>query len=230
MASRNRQHQGVAYGPVRPSGGSDGGRVFGNLLGLLVVALAVGLLAAGLYLLFVDRNPNPNSSTSPATALASAPMTSPSATAPGIEPSGGLLTAAPSSATSTPAITPIPTLYVPAVVTGPGYITFGTTVDSQLQVTDAKTTFAVDEPMVWTANLTEPANSADLQIRIYKLDASQPNGQKLVRVDPVQPPATDQQIYFRRLRPIGATLGKGLFTIQYVRGHDILSTGSFLVQ
>jgi hypothetical protein len=96
------------------------------------------------------------------------------------------------------------------VVTGPGYITFGSNVDAQLHVTDAKTTFAVDEPMVWSADLTGPADSAALMIQIYKLDAS--------------------QIYFRRLRPLGATLGTGLFTIQYVRGQDVLATGSFLIQ
>lgn len=116
------------------------------------------------------------------------------------------------------------------MVTGPGYITFGSNVDAQLHVTDAKTTFAVDEPMVWSADLTGPADSAALMIQIYKLDASQPNGQRLVRTDDVKPDATGAQIYFRRLRPLGATLGTGLFTIQYVRGQDVLATGSFLIQ
>jgi len=115
-------------------------------------------------------------------------------------------------------------------VTGPGFITFGSNVDAQLHVTDAKTTFAVDEPMVWSADLTQPANSTDLKILIYKLDASQATGQRLVRTDDVKPDATGTQVYFRRLRPLGATLGTGLFTIQYVRGADILATGSFLIQ
>jgi hypothetical protein len=121
------------------------------------------------------------------------------------------------------------TLYVPDVVTGPGYITFGSNVDAQLHVTDPKTTFGIDEPMVWSADLTEPANSVDMKIQIFKLDASQPDGQRLVRTDEVKPDATGAQVYFRRLRALGATLGAGLFTIEYVRGADVLATGSLLI-
>src|SRR5205814_1641229 len=123
-----------------------------------------------------------------------------------------------------------PTLYVPAVVSGPGFITFGTIADAQLHVTDPKTTFGVDEPMIWRAYLTQPADSADLRIRIYKLDATQPTGLAFVREDLVMPDVKWVQIFFRRLRPIGTSAGTGLFTVQYVRGDQVLSQGSFLVQ
>lgn len=114
-------------------------------------------------------------------------------------------------------------------MSGPGFITFGTTGDANYRVTDPKTTFAIDEPMVWSAYLTETASASDLRIRILVLDASQPSGQRLVREDEVRPDA-QAQIFFRRLRPLGLTTGAGLFTIQYLRGEQVLSQGSFLIQ
>jgi hypothetical protein len=111
---------------------------------------------------------------------------------------------------------------------GSGFITFGTTADSQLQILDPQTTFTADEPILWSAYLTEAANSSDLKVRILRLDASQPSGQLLVREEAVTPVADNIRIFFHRLRLNGA--GPGLYTIQYVRGEDILSTGSFLVQ
>ncbi len=121
-------------------------------------------------------------------------------------------------------------MFVPPVMSGPGFITFGTTVDAQLHVTDAKTTFGLDEPMVWSAYLTKKANSVDLTIRLFKLDPTQPSGQILVSEDAVRPVVKGARIFFRRLRAIGAADGPGLFTVQYVRGAEILSSGSFLVQ
>lgn len=228
MANRDRNRQGVAYGPIRPSGPRDTGRIVGNLLGLLVVVVSAGLLVVGVYVFLQGRGGGPSSTPS------RAPSTLAPSTAAGASPT--LVAGSTFSSSALPtseasgAVTPAPTLFVPGVVTGPGYITFGSNVDAQLHVTDAKTTFAVDEPMVWSADLTGPADSAALMIQIYKLDASQPNGQRLVRTDDVKPDATGAQIYFRRLRPLGATLGTGLFTIQYVRGQDVLATGSFLIQ
>ena len=238
VANRDRHRQGLVYGPVRPSGPRDTGRIVGNLLGLLVVVVTISVLGLAIYFFLQGSTAAPPGAT--ATPVASA--TSPESAAPSAQPnpsqiagtsptpapsaSGPVPTAAPSGA----ALTPGPTLFVPTVMQGPGFITFGTTVDAQLHVMDPKTTFGVDEPMVWSAYLTEPANSADLRIRILKLDASRPSGQVLVREDLVKPDATGVQIFFRRLRAIGATDGTGLFTIEYVKGDQILSTGSFLVQ
>lgn len=217
----------MAYGPIRPSGPRDTGRIVGNLLGVLVVVVSASLLLLGVYVFLQGRAGAPSSSASRAPTLA--PGTTPAATSSLVTGSGFSSSALPTSESSG-AVTPAPTLYIPAVVTGPGYITFGSNVDAQLRVTDAKTTFAVDEPMVWSADLTQQANSSQLKIQIYKLDAGQPSGRRLIRTDDVQPDATGAQIYFRRLRPLGATLGTGLFTIQYVRGEDVLATGSFLIQ
>jgi hypothetical protein len=114
-------------------------------------------------------------------------------------------------------------------VSGPGFITFGTTADAGYHVSDPKTTFAIDEPMVWSAHLSERANASDLRIRIFIQDPTQPSGQRLFREDAVTPDAT-AEIFFRRLRPIGVTAGAGLFTIEYVRGDQVLAQGSFLVQ
>lgn len=121
-------------------------------------------------------------------------------------------------------------LTAPPVVVGPGQITFGTTGDSRYRVVDPKTTFGVDEAMVWSAYLTEPADSTALQIRILRTDPAAPAEPRVVRIDPVSPVANDVQIFFRRLRPIAATAGAGLFTVQYVRGDTVLAQGSFLVQ
>jgi hypothetical protein len=235
VANRDRPRQGLVYGPVRPSGPRDRGRIVGNLLGLLVVVVTISVLGLAVYFFLLDNSaPPPGATGTPAASVESgAPSAAPGATqsaAADATPVPSANGPAPSEAPSGAAITPGPTLFVPTVMQGPGFVTFGTNVDAQLHVTDPKTTFGVDEPMVWSAYLTEPANSADMRIRILKLDASQPSGQLLVREDLVKPDATGVQIFFRRLRAIGATEGTGLFTIEYVKGDQILSTGSFLVQ
>ncbi len=214
----------------------------GNLLGLLVVGVTVGVLVVAIYFFLQSRAAEPPPPAPTATATASAEVVesaAPSAAQPTPTEVAGASTApsptlagptSPPTVPPTDGATPGPTLFVPAVMQGPGFITFGTTADAQLHITDPKTTFAIDEAMVWSAYLTQTANSADLRIRILKLDATQPTGQRLVREDPVKPDVTGAQIFFRRLRPIGASDGAGLYTIEYVQGDQVLSTGSFLVQ
>lgn len=237
MANRDRHRPGLVYGPVRPSGSRDTGRIVGNLLGFLVVVATVGVLGLAVYLFLQSRGLEPASSAhTPSAELSAAPAASTSA-----QPSPSSVALASASPTSAPTFqqstpptnagpTPGPTLFVPPVVAGPGFITFGTNVDAQLHVTDAKTTFALDEPMVWSAYLTEPANSVDLRIRMLRLDATKPSGQALVHEDAVKPDVRSTQVFFRRLKPIGSSEGPGLYTIEYVRGQEILATGSFLVQ
>ena len=48
MAGRDRQKQGLIYGPVRPSGPPDRGRIVGNMLGLLVVVVTAGVLGSAM--------------------------------------------------------------------------------------------------------------------------------------------------------------------------------------
>jgi len=240
VANRDRHRQGLVYGPVRPSGPRDRGRIVGNLLGLLVVAVTVGVLALAIYFFAQNRASEPpppvaTPTAAPSVASSASADSSPSAqssavavvTLAPITPQPSQLVASP---TAPAGVTPAPTLFVPQVVSGPGFVTFGTNADDELHITDAKTTFGLDEPMVWSAYLTESANSADLRIRILRFDPNQLSGQELLREDPVKPDATEAQIFFRRLRPIGTTYGPGLYTIEYRRGDEILSTGSFLVQ
>jgi hypothetical protein len=233
VANRNRQRQGLTYGPVRSSGTRDRGRILGNLLGLLVVAVTVGLLAFGIYLFLDNRNPSSQSGARPSASSAGQA----SAAASGSTPAQlGRYSLLPSIASGSPVVvssglpaTPAPALSVPSVETGPGFITFGTTADAALHVTDPRTTFAADSQIVWSAYLTETANSVELRIRILKMDPTDPSGQRLVREDPVTPNVQGVRIFFRRVRLNSATTGPGLYTIEYLRGDEVLAQGQFLV-
>jgi hypothetical protein len=236
VSNRDRSRQGLVYGPVRPSGPRDRGRILGNVLGLLVVVITVGVLGSAIYILLQERSATPPPSSSP-TPAATSPTNTPAS-----EPTPtGIVVVSPAATSSAPTIaptlaatdapiTPAPTIAVPAVQIGPGFITFGTTADASFHVTDPRSTFAIDQPMVWSAYLTETANAADLRIRILKLDPTAPDGQTLIREDPVTPNVQNVRIFFRRLHAIGATSGTGLYTVQYVRGDQILAQGSFLIQ
>lgn len=227
------------YGPVRPSGPRDRGRILGNVLGLLVVVITVGVLGSAIYILLQERSAPPPPSSTPTPAATAGASPTDAATPGGPTPTSIALvspvppSSAPTIAPTLPAteapITPAPTISVPAVQIGPGFITFGTTSDASLHVTDPRSTFAIDQPMVWSAYLSETADAADLRIRILKLDPSAPDGQTLIREDPVTPNVQNVRIFFRRLHPIGATGGAGLYTIQYVRGDQILAQGSFVI-
>jgi len=211
----------------------------GNLLGFVVVIVTVGVLASAIYILLTQSPPpaplvtsTPTSSSSVAASVVAGASVVPTPTTiatVSLLPTTVPATSSPPGTSFTPS-TPGPTLFVPPVQQGPGFITFGTTADSSYHVLDPKTTFAVDELMVWSADLLQPANSADLQILIYIQDPTQPTGERLLRTDPVTPSAQDVRIFFRHLRPLGATYGTGVYTIQYVRGDQVLAMGSFLVQ
>lgn len=55
MANRDRQHQGLVYGPVRPAGRRNAGRIVANAIGLLLVVVTIGVLGVGIYLLLDNR-------------------------------------------------------------------------------------------------------------------------------------------------------------------------------
>jgi hypothetical protein len=207
----------------------------------LVVVVTVGVLALAIYFFLQQR-------------AAAPPAVEPSASTPAASnPAANATTAASAGATILPFVsvapttpvtsvspsappptaerpTPAPTLFVPPVVSGPGYITFGTTANDQLEITDPKTTFGVDEPIVWSASLSDVANSTDLSILTFRLDATQPTGQLLVRQEPVTPNVQGAHLFLRHVHPIGSTEGAGLYTIEYVRGDQVLAQGSVLVQ
>ncbi len=207
----------------------------GSLLGILVVVGTVGLLGLGIVTLLqrpaapVATAPVAGDSPSPDASAAASAAPSPSATgAVPATPIGPSPTAQPTPDT-TPAVTPAPTPFVPAVNAGPGYVTFGTESNSQLQVVDPKTVFGGNERMVWSAYLTDTADSSDLRILVLKLDPDAPDGQRLVAESEVRPVANDVQRFLRRVRVGSITEGPGLYTVRYVRGTEIMSEGSFLV-
>jgi hypothetical protein len=233
VANRERHRQGVVYGPVRPPGRRDRGAIVGSLLGIVVVVATVGLLGLGLMTVLQGRANAPLVTPTPL------PMASPS-TDPSALPSASLPPAAttppatlgPTPATAVPAtaeITLAPTPFTPAANVGPGYVTFGTDSNRQLQITDPKAVFNPDERMVWSAYLTERADSADLRVVVLKLDQSAPDGQRVLSESEVRPSANDVQRFLRRLRVSSIIDGPGLYTVRYVRGDVILSEGSFLV-
>lgn len=232
MVKRDRHRQGIVYGPVRPPGRRDRGAIMGSILGLLVVVATVGLLGFGV-LTFLQNRAAPPAGTRAPDVVATATTVGALSPAP-TEP---LATATPGPATPSPAVsvqpttllTPGPTVFVPDVLVGPGYVTFGTEADSRLLITDARTTFAPDERMVWSAQLTDVADSTELRIHVLKLDPDAPDGQRLLREDPVRPNARAAQLFLRNVRVASVTDGPGLYTVRYVRGTDILSEGSFLV-
>jgi hypothetical protein len=204
----------------------------GSLLGLLVVVATVGLLGFGVLTLVQNRAAPPAATQAPAVvatettvaALSPAPI-SPVATATPAVASPS----APASVEATTLTTPAPSVLVPQVLVGPGYVTFGTEADSRLLITDARTTFNADERMVWSAHLTEVADSTDLRIHVVKLDPNALDGERLLRDDPVRPRVDAAQLFVRNVRVQSISDGPGLYTVRYVRGTDILAEGLFVV-
>lgn len=235
MAKREQHRQGIVYGPpIRPSGGRDRGAVMGSLLGVIVVLVTAGVLgfAALMYLQGQSAVPPPATATPlpPASAsVAPSAAASPSALPVGSASPSPVAPTPPPSDQPSPGITPAPTPFVPQVLIGPGYVTFGTEADSQLLITDPRATFTRDERMVWSAQLTEQADSSELRIHMLKLDPEAPTGQRLIREEEVRPNVRDAQTFLRRVRVSSLIEGPGLYTIRYLRGDVILSEGSFLV-
>ena len=123
----------------------------------------------------------------------------------------------------------MPTIFVPEIQEGPGFVTFGSEADLQSDVKDPRTTFSIDEQMVWSAYLPGPEDSVNLEIRVLKLDPAAPEGQRLVRSDRVRPKAKNTERFVRQVRIKRVLDGPGLYTVEYVRDNNVLAIGSFLV-
>lgn len=229
--NRRQPRQGVRYGPPRERElRSENGIIVGRLLGLAVLLLTLGVLSAG-ALAFLDDRLGPAGVTSRATTAAT--MTSPWSTAstppPTATPAPPVVappTATPVPVAPTVLVTPVPTGLPPTVQVGPGFVTFGTRADRQLRIVDPAASFPVDERIVWSAFLTQPANSADLRVQVFKVDGTPPTGERLVLDKAVTPVVSGGQIYQRRIRPSNALDGPGVYVVRYVRGTEILSEGS----
>ncbi len=226
MPKHEDYRQGVVYGPQRSYGGRDLGSIMGSLLGLLVVAGTVGLLGFGV-IFFLQQNDGA-ASPSPPNAAAASPGGSGGLSGQGASSNPTSPTPA-LTPTPLPTPTPVPTIFVPDVQEGPGFVTFGSEADLQLHVKNPRTTFTVDERMVWSAYLPGPEDSVNLEIRVLKLDPVAPDGQRLVRTDQVKPKAKNTERFLRQVRIKRVLDGPGLYTVEYVRDNNVLAIGSFLV-
>ena len=223
MANNRRQpsrRQGIRYGPPREKARfSDNGVLIGRLLGLLILLLTIGVLAAGA---FAFMSETPGATATPRRTVASSPTAVPSAT-PVATP---LPTATPavSAAPSGPP-TPLPTNPPPLVQIGEGYVTFGTRADNTLHIVDPKSVFRLNERIIWSAFLSERADSLDLLVRISKMDATQIGGELVLSENPVTPLVRNAQIFQNRIRPGTDLTGPGVYAVRYLRGEETLSEG-----
>jgi hypothetical protein len=230
--NRRPRRQGVVYGPPRSDGSNENGELLGRFLGLGLIALTLGLLGVGIVAFLGDRNSpaaTPGRSAIVAASISFLPSTPP--------PPSVAVTLAPSTpspAASVPAESaqptgPAPSLTPPPVQEGQGFVTFGTQADEELRIIDPRTTFTLQEQVVWSAYLTRPADSSELRIQIVKADEAAPNGERVVVDSEVTPNVTGAQIFQRRFRARGLLEGTGVYTVRYVAGDEILSQGTLLV-
>jgi hypothetical protein len=226
VANNRRQpsrRQGIRYGPPREQARfSDNGVLIGRLLGLGILLLTVGVLAAG-ALAFMRESPAATATaTRRSTFAASSPSAAPSATA---TPTP-LATATPAnSAPPSGSPTPLPTNPAPLVNIGEGYVTFGTRADDSLHIVDPRSVFALNERIVWSAFLSERADSVDLLVRISKIDPNELGGERVISDTAVTPLVRNAQIFQDRIRPGTSLDGPGLYAVRYLRGEETLSEG-----
>lgn len=218
---RQQRRQGIVYGPAREkSRYGDNGVLIGRFLGLGILLLALGVLAAGAVAFMGDRGALPSSSplrSAPVGLVTASPPTNQPTSNPTTRPSGTPL------GSSTPTVAP--TAVPPLVQIGEGFVTFGTRSNDQLHIVDPRSTFAIDERIIWSAFLTARADSVELMIRILKMDSSVIGGERLILEESVSPLVADAQIFQDRIRPQAALEGPGVYVVRYVRGEDVLSEG-----
>jgi hypothetical protein len=217
------------YGPPRQGRYSENGVFIGRLLGLGILLLTLGVLAAGALAFVGDR---PAASATPRHTVAAEPSVSfvPRT----VSPTAAMPTVV---STPTPVVTPPPTVAVsmaptfppPLVHIGEGFVTFGTDLDDQFHIVDPRASFASTERIVWSAYLTRPVNSVDLILRITKLDFAAVGGELLITEQPVTPIVRGVQILGDRIRPDTDLQGPGIYVVRYIRNDAVLSEGSFEV-
>lgn len=224
---RPPRRQGVVYGPIQVQDrGYEASSLIGRILGMLVVAAAVGVLVV-FSLTFMGGGGSPRAS-STATAIARASLgTLPPipSIAPTVRPAPTARSTAVPSAAASVAATP----FQLEVRVGPGFVTFGTLNDPSLRITDPRTSFGLEERIAWSANLSEPASSISMSIEIHKRDR-QSEAEELVRQDEVRPVVTSAQIFLRRLRPSNVLDGPGIYVVRYLRGEEVMAEGHFEVR
>jgi hypothetical protein len=227
VASNRRQpsrRQGIRYGPPREKARfSDNGVLIGRLLGLGILVLTVGVLAAG-ALAFMRESPA--AATATATRRSTFAAFSPSAAPQSTPTPTPIATATPAeSASPAGSPTPLPTNPAPLVNIGEGYVTFGTRADDSLHIVDPRSLFRLSERIVWSAFLAERADAVDLLVRISKIDPNEVGGERVISDAPVTPLVRNAQIFQNRIRPGTSLDGPGLYAVRYLRGEETLSEG-----
>jgi hypothetical protein len=225
---RQPRRPGVVYGPPRQGRYSENGVFIGRLLGLGILLLTLGVLAAGALAFVGDR---PATTTTPRRTLAAEASISFAARTATPRAS---VTLAPSP---TPAVTVAPTVPMslpptfatPLVQIGEGFVTFGTQLDDQFHIVDPRASFTSTERVAWSAYLSRAVNSADLIMRITKLDIAAVGGERIITEQPVTPIVRGVQILGNRVRPDTELEGPGIYVVRYIRGEAVLSEGSFEV-
>jgi hypothetical protein len=226
---RPQRRPGIRYGPPREKERyTDTGVLIGRLLGLGVLLLTVGVLAAGALAFMGDLPGSSRASRSP-TSVAANPSTLESASIATPIPSRTPFQPLPTPSTMPSTPSPAPTIVPPLVQIGPGYVTFGTHADRTLKIVDPQSVFDIGQRITWSAYLSEIANSEELNIQILKLDNEVIGGETLISDEPVTPLVTGAQLFQQRIRPQQDLSGPGLYVVRYLRNTDILSEGFFLV-
>jgi hypothetical protein len=219
------RRQGIRYGPPREQARfSDNGVLIGRFLGLGILLLTVGVLAAG-ALAFMRDSPRATSSPGRSAVVASSPSPAPTVLATATPLATALPTPAESGVPASLLPTPVPTNPAPLVQIGEGFVTFGTQADNSLHIVDPKSVFRPNERIVWSAFLSERADSADLLVRITKMDSTAIGGERVISDSPVTPLVRGAQIFQNRIRPGQDLEGPGVYAVRYFRGEEILSEG-----
>lgn len=217
MSNRVPRRQGVIYGPPRPEPEEGANSaLIGRVLGIGMVALALAVLAGGFVLANRPPGATPTRQVGP-TASPSPPPQSPSVL-PSTQP----------TAPATLAPTAAPTPFEPVVQVGPGFVTFGTQLNSDGTVADPRAVFVPSDRIAWSGFLTEPTDARDLIVRLYKLDDSVPGGERLLSEGDARP-RVKEGLHFTRfpVNPNRALEGPGIYLVRYIRTDIILAEGYF---
>ena len=216
MSNRVPRRQGVIYGPPRPEPEEGANsELIGRVLGIGMVALAIAVLGGAFVL--VNRPPG----ATPTRQIG--PTASPAQQSPSALPS-----TLPTPDLPTPVPTPIATPFVPVVQVGPGFVTFGTQLNSDGTVADPRALFVPSDRIAWSGFLSEPTDAADLVVRLYKLDDSVVGGERLLSEGDAKP-RVRAGLHFTRfpVNPNRALDGPGIYLVRYIRTDVVLAEGYF---
>jgi hypothetical protein len=180
-----------------------------------MVGLALAVLGGAVVLFNRPPAPTPTRQVGP---TASPPPPSPSA-----QPSP-----TPSVVPTSPGPTPTASPFTPAVQVGPGFVTFGTQLNPDQTVADPRATFVPSDRLAWSGFLTEASDAADVTVRLFKLDETAPNGERLLSEGEARPQQKAALHFSRKdINPNRALDGPGIYLVRYLKGDQVLAEGYF---